>query len=240
MTAPVFYLPDAAASGPGQRVVLGGAEGRHAADVRRLRVGESVCLTDGAGIELTGQVSGVRRGAIDVDVHERTVAARRAPVLVVAQALAKGGRDEAAVEAMTETGVDEIVPWPADRSVARWTDRSAHRWQATVAAAAKQSRRSWWPVVAQPATTRELAARCAEADVALVLHEAATHGLPVLSSPRDVLVVVGPEGGITEGELAALTAAGALAVRLGDTILRSSTAGVVALAAIAAATRWHR
>ena len=241
MTSPVFFLGSAATVAVGEVVGLDGPEGRHAADVRRLRSGERVTLTDGRGASVTGRVVAVRQGGLDVAVEDTVVHPPRLPRLVVAQALAKGGRDEDAVEAMTEIGVDEVIGWAASRSIARWTDRTSRRWSATIEAAAKQSRRVWWPAASGPVTTAELADRCRDAGQALILHEAATESLAELAfdSTDDVLLVVGPEGGITDDELAAFRAAGAVAVRLGVEVLRSSTAGVAALAAICADSRWR-
>jgi 16S rRNA (uracil1498-N3)-methyltransferase len=240
VTPPVFFADLAAADGDG-RIMLGGDEGRHAADVRRLRVGESVDLTDGAGGLAHGVVAAVRRGEVTVDVRDQVQAPAPTPRLTVVQALARGGRDEDAVEAMTEVGVDHVIGWEASRNVARWTERTQPKWAATARAAAKQSRRAWWPEISGPATTADVAARCAAADLAIVLHETATSALAALRFPDagDIVVVVGPEGGITEDELAALAEAGAHVVRLGDQVLRSSTAGVAALSVINAHTRWR-
>ena len=169
----------------------------------------------------------------------------RLPRLVLVQALAKGGRDELAVETATELGVDAVLPWQAERSVVRWSgergERSRERWVATVAAAAKQSRRAVLPVVEPARDTPALAARVADVVAAggavLVLHEQAGARLgpavlPQAGAGAEVLVVVGPEGGITDGEVAALREAGAVAVRLGPEVLRSSSAGPAALAVL--------
>lgn len=222
------------------RIVLDGPEGRHAADVRRLRRGEAIWLTDGAGTRWEGVVADVRRGGLDVELSGVVEEAASQPLLVVAQALAKGGRDEDAVESMTEVGVDEVIAWSASRSIAKWTERTAAKWQSTADTASKQARRSWWPVVTGPATTTDVAKRAGAAAVAIVLHEAATASLADidLAGAADVLLVVGPEGGISDEELAELTVAGAVAARLGGNVLRSSTAGVAALSAICARTRW--
>jgi 16S rRNA (uracil1498-N3)-methyltransferase len=141
---------------------------------------------------------------------------------------------------MTEVGVDHVVGWEAARNVAHWTDRTQAKWTSTSRAAAKQSRRAWCPQVSGPATTSEIAARCRTADLAVVLHEGASEPLSRLEFPLvgEIVIVVGPEGGIADEELAVLAGAGAHVVRLGDTVLRSSTAGVVALSVICAATRW--
>jgi 16S rRNA (uracil1498-N3)-methyltransferase len=177
---------------------------------------------------------------LDIEVKDVIEEPRPEPRLVAVQALAKGGRDESAVEAMTEVGVDEIIAWSASRSIAKATDRTAFKWRSSADAAARQARRAWWPQVTAPVTTAALVSRVTSADVALVLHEAAEASITGidLDKATQVLVVIGPEGGITEQELAVLTEAGARPVRLGSTVLRSSTAGVAALSAICARTRW--
>jgi 16S rRNA (uracil1498-N3)-methyltransferase len=242
VTLPFFFAEPARlhVAAAGDLIELDGDEGRHAADVRRLRVGELVALTDGAGLVIRASVAEVRRGELTVEVKDRVNVTRPAPRLTVVQALARGGRDELAVEVMTEVGVDQVVGWEASRSIARWTDRTQVKWESTVRAAAKQSRRAWWPEVSGPVTTAEVAALCGSAGLAVVLHEEASEPLATLplASAADLLVVVGPEGGIADDELAVLREAGGQVVRLGRTVLRSSTAGVAALAVICAATRW--
>lgn len=238
MTPPLFLVDaDALATDP---VVVTGDEARHAIDVKRLRTGEVVLLSDGAGHLVDGVVATVARGRLTVNVTARRAVPMPAPRLVVVQALAKGGRDEDAVEAMTEIGVDEVVGWRAERSIATWSDRTAHRWTATARAAAKQSRRAWVPDINGPATTEDVCKRLADADLAVVLDENATDAFAALSPlPQgQIVVVVGPEGGITANELTAFANAGAVATRLGETVLRTSTAGVAALTLLCAATRW--
>jgi 16S rRNA (uracil1498-N3)-methyltransferase len=239
MTAPVFFS-SAVDVDAGDHLVLDGDEGHHAADVRRLFAGEPIDITDGGGTMLHGVVAEAGRGSLTVSVMERVVVPAPVPRFTVVQALAKGGRDEDAVEAMTEVGVDAVVGWSASRCIAKWTDRTEAKWVSTAQAASKQSRRAWWPTVAGPESTVEIAARCAKATLAVVLHESAADPLAGCTVPAkgEVLVVVGPEGGITDEELEALRAAGAVACRLGSTVLRSSTAGVAALAALSARTRW--
>lgn len=241
MTPPLFLLdaiPD------GGQVVLDGPEGRHAATVKRLRPGEAVLLGDGRGVVAPAVVAGVGRDVVELTVTDRTVVPAPSPRVVVAQALVKGDRGELAVELATEAGVDALVPWTAARCVARWAgDKGLARWQRTAREAAKQARRAWVPPVAEPVTTRELAARVAAADCALVLHEAATAALTEVDLPAagEILLAVGPEGGITDDELGLLTAAGAQPVRLGPEVLRASTAAAVALGAIGVLTgRWAR
>jgi len=237
VTPPLFLVSaDALAATP---LVVDGPEGRHASDVRRLRPGEDVWVGDGAGTIVEGVVATVARGAVTVDVVRRREIARPAPRFVVVQALAKGGRDEDAVESMTEVGVDEIVAWSARRAVAKWTPRTQARWESTARAATKQSRRAWLPVVTGPATTDEVAERLRSATLAIVLHESADQPMPAPPAHGDVVVVVGPEGGIDDEELGLFRSAGAQVCRLGDSVLRASTAGVAALSVLSAATRWQ-
>ncbi|HEY0358434.1 MAG TPA: 16S rRNA (uracil(1498)-N(3))-methyltransferase [Mycobacteriales bacterium] len=237
------FLVDALPA-PG-RFVLGGPEGRHAAAVRRMRAGERLLLADGAGGLAAATVVAAGRDTVDLDVAAATRERAPEPRLVVVQALPKGDRGELAVQVMTEAGVDEIVPWQASRCVTRWQGdrgrRSWQRWQSVAREAAKQARRSWVPVLAEPATTPQVAARLTGAAAAYVLHEEAAEPLATLAPPSagEIVLVVGPEGGVAPEELAAFTAAGARAVRLGPTVLRTSTAGVAALAVVNAATgRW--
>lgn len=221
----------------GDEVVLRGAEAHHAAAVRRVRVGEQVTVGDGAGTWLTGQVESVAPKQVVVRVSRADTVAAPSPRLVLVQALAKGDRDELAVQAATELGVDEVVPWQAARSVSRWDSAKAvkgvARWNTIVREAAKQAHRAWVPAVTAPVSTRELVARCAEARV-LVLEPTASVALSGLDldDDREVVLVVGPEGGIAPDELGSLAASGAELVRLGDTVLRTSTAGPAALALV--------
>jgi 16S rRNA (uracil1498-N3)-methyltransferase len=240
-TLPVFLvdqLPD------GEHAVLDGPEGRHAATVRRLRAGEELVLSDGRGGLARCAVRAVARDTVDLAVARRWTEPQPQPRVVLAQALVKGDRGELAVELATEAGVDEVLPWRAERCVARWDDgprgdKALARWRNTAREAAKQARRAWCPPVRQPVDTATLAAHVHDAALALVLHEAAEQRLThvALPSSGDLVLVVGPEGGITDGELATLGAAGAVPVRLGPTVLRASTAAAVALGALGALTR---
>jgi len=164
---------------------------------------------------------------------------------VLVQALAKGDRDEQAIEAATELGVDEIVPWQAERSVVVWRGeraaKSLAKWAAVVTRATKQSRRARVPLTSPAVGLAPLVARVGESALTLVLHEDATEPLATVELPDegDVLLVVGPEGGISEREVEALRGAGARPVRLGSTILRASSAGPAGLAVLSAGARWR-
>ncbi|WP_410569417.1 16S rRNA (uracil(1498)-N(3))-methyltransferase [Amycolatopsis sp. cmx-4-61] len=246
-TLPVFLAASVPASG---RAVLDGEEARHAATVRRLRAGERLVLSDGAGAMARCVVDSVQAGrdaSLTLTVESFWTEEPPALRVLVAQALAKGDRGELAVELATEAGVDAIVPWRAARSVAKWEDggrgeKALARWRATARAAAKQARRAHVPDVTEPVTTGELAGLIATTSLAIVLESDVPDRLTDLPLPDtgDVLLVVGPEGGITDEELRVLREAGARAVRLGTTVLRTSTAAAVALGALGAlTTRWR-
>lgn len=238
-----FLVESASASGVGDTVSLTGAEAKHAAVVRRLRVGESVTVGDGSGVWLEATVVDVSASRVDVEITGRSEADAPAVRLILVQALAKGDRDEMAVQASCELGVDEIVPWQASRSISRWEGQKAvkgrERWATIVREAAKQAHRSWVPQVSEPLTTTQLAARASEQRMLVLDPTATTRLSTVEADARDIILVVGPEGGITSEELEKFEAAGGERVRLGATVLRTSTAGPAAIAVLSAALgRW--
>ncbi len=283
MTSPIFFAGagELAALDVGSVFVLGGAEGRHASTVKRLGAGERIDLVDGAGRRVTGLVRSAGAGELTLLVDGVSVEPGPLLRLVLVQALAKGDRDELAIETATELGADGFVPWQAERSIVRWKGeraaKSLAKWRATVTAAAKQARRAWVPDVAEAVETTALLPQIQAAALALVLHEEALQPLsaalahwssqdlaaqelaaqdpaaqdpaaqdlmrgetaghqPAVLEPgspghtREILILVGPEGGISPRELDLLTGAGAVPVRLGPHVLRSSTAGPAAVA----------
>lgn len=240
-----FVTENATAAVAGDVVVLTGPEAHHAAAVRRVRVDEAVTLGDGRGVWLEGRTSAVAPKEVSVLVTGRAEVPAPAPRIVLVQALAKGDRDELAVQAATELGVDAIVPWQAARSVSRWdakAEKGLARWRTIVREAAKQAHRPWIPEVEGVTRLAEVVARAGDSRVLVLEPSAAERLTEVASVPsdeRDVVLVVGPEGGIAPEELDALRHAGARIVRLGETVLRTSTAGAAAIAVISAATgRW--
>jgi 16S rRNA (uracil1498-N3)-methyltransferase len=222
----------------GDLIVLDGDEGHHAATVKRVRPGEQITIGDGRGATLGATVGKVGRNRVELDVDWRLYNPAPDPRVIVVQAVPKGGRAELAVELLTELGVDEIVPWAADNSVVRWdADQAAKgllRWQRTAREAAKQSRRAWLPIVHPLAATADVSTRLRAAGAALVLHESGDSGLGAgpLPATGEVVLVVGPEGGVSDAELDLFGEAGAAYVRLGPEVLRTSTAGGAALAAL--------
>jgi 16S rRNA (uracil1498-N3)-methyltransferase len=243
VSLPVFLSGSVAGASPGASVLLDGDEGRHAATVKRIRVGEQVVLTDGAGTSATCTVTEAGKASLALHVESVAYADRALPHVTVVQAIPKGDRGELAVEMLTEIDVDRIVPWAASRSVAVWRGeraaRSVAKWRTAARAASKQARRAWLPEVTDLASTGDVAGLITEADLAVVLHEAAQTPLAQLSldGVRSVLVVVGPEGGLSDDELEAFSAGSV--VRLGSSVLRTSSAGVAAVAALLSRTqRW--
>lgn len=229
----------------GKVIELTGDEGRHAVSVKRTSVGEQIELVDGHGtravITVTG-VSGKDRLVGVVDCVASEPAPR--PTVTVVQALPKAARSELTVDLLTQAGADVIVPWQAGRSVANWgkkQDKGLAKWRAAARAAAKQSRRSRIPEITPVADQAAVVALIQAAPLALMLHEDATGKItdqPV-AQVDSVVLIIGPEGGISPAELDAFTTAGAHPVRLGPEVLRTASAGMVALAALGAVTdRW--
>jgi 16S rRNA (uracil1498-N3)-methyltransferase len=226
-------------------LTLRGREGKHASTVRRLAAGERVDITDGAGTVAECVVAAVRPGELELTVLTRRTVVRPAPQVSVLQAIPKGDRGELAVELLTEVGADIIVPWAAERSVAVWRGeraaRSRARWSSAAEEAAKQSRRAWFPEVTEQADLAAATRRVASASLAIVLDPDAAEAVTAISLPTagEIVLVVGPEGGISPGEADAFGRAGAKPARLGPTVLRASTAGVVAVGILLSQTaRW--
>ena len=245
MSLPVFVQPTVADCRVGETHVLSGDEARHAVVVRRTRVGERVMLTDGAGTSATVTVLETTKSSLTTRIDELHSSPLEMPRVVVVQAVPKGDRGELAVEMLTEVGVDLIVPWAASRCVSVWRgDKRAKalaRWRSTAHEAAKQARRTWFPEVSDLVDTPRVTKLLRDASVPVVLHEEASGPLADLPVPGrgEIVIVVGPEGGITDEELAAFASVGAEPVRMGSSVLRTSTAGVAATAALLARTRWR-
>lgn len=247
MTASVFVVEPATLTGvqEGSVVSVDGPEARHAVSVMRLEVGETLELVDGQGRRVTGIVA-LTRGSNHLEVTVLTIVDEPPADIrfLVAQALPKGEHGELAVDLMTQTGVDVIVPWRAQRSVVQWkadrVEKSLGKWQAAAVQAAKQSRRARTPVIVDPESTSLLCSRVAGVTLALLLHEEAEASIADVPLPAtgDILLIVGPEGGISDEERSLMVAAGAIEVRMGPTVLRSSLAGATAITAIATRTRW--
>jgi 16S rRNA (uracil1498-N3)-methyltransferase len=239
-----FYLNEELTEVPvGSTVQLTGAEARHAVTVSRLHVGEEVVVGNGAGLRVVGEIVRAEHALLELTVLSVTSDALQSPAIWLTQALAKGDRDELAVQAATELGIDGVIPWTAQRSISRWEGakiaKGHARWEAIVREATKQSLRTWLPEVGELVSSKQLAA-LSEHTQMIVLDP--TGDIPLTAvdlDGRDIVLVVGPEGGVTPAELALLAAAGARVARLGTTVLRTSTAGPAAIAVLNAKLgRW--
>ena len=246
MTGALFYVD--ALPAVGELAVVDGDEGFHAANVRRLRTGEELDLGDGNGAVAHCVVEDAAKGRLTARVLDRSIVPAAAPAVTVVQALPKSDRSELAIELATEAGADAFIAWQASRCVARWdglakVDKGLRRWGAVARSAARQSRRPYIPPVTGVVSTAELVQQVRDdGATALVLHESATVKLTELpiAQADSLLLIVGPEGGIADDEVAALASAGATAVQLGPSVLRTSTAAAVALGALGALTsRWR-
>ena len=249
MVATLFYvdaLPDA-----GALAVVGGDEGFHAATVRRIRPGEQLVLGDGAGEMAHCEVEAAGRDGLSARVLQRWSVPRQRPPVTVVQALPKSERSELAIELATEAGADAFLAWQAARCVASWqgarVDKGLRRWRAVVRSAARQSRRAYIPpvdgVLSTSALTQRIRVDVAAGAVVLALHESATNRISdvAVAQANSLMLLVGPEGGIAPEEIAAFTEAGAVTVRLGPQVLRTTTAAAVALGALGVLTpRWDR
>lgn len=231
-----LYLTDRLAEhAAGDAIVLDGREAHHAI-VNRVRVGESVLLGDGRGRLADATIAAVSSGTVEFQIGAVRDEARPVPEIWLAQALAKGDRDELAIQAATEVGVSGVIPLQAARSVSRWNgpklDKGVSRWESIVREASKQAIRSWVPDVAAPTTPARLVDPL---DRVLVLDPRADVRLAdavrgTAPDARRIVLVVGPEGGFAPEEIEAMSSAGAVPVVLGDTVLRTSTAGPAAIA----------
>ncbi|MGG5171316.1 16S rRNA (uracil(1498)-N(3))-methyltransferase [Pseudarthrobacter sp. J1738] len=241
MSNPVFFTEAGQLDGMaiGARFALSGAEARHAITVKRMTVGEPVDVVDGAGVRLRGTVASTEGGVLEVECAQLLHETPPAPRLVLVQALAKGDRDELAIETATELGVDAIIPWQSERAIVRWKgergEKALAKWRSGVGAAAKQARRSVIPEVRNVVESAGLLTAIRSASLAIVLHEEATEPLrevlksAVPEADGEVLFIVGPEGGITPREVQNMLDAGAKLALLGHHVLRSSTAGPAAI-----------
>ena len=235
MVEPLFFAAIGSDTVVGSSFTLGGPEAKHAVSVRRMSIGEAIAVSDGSGIKIRGRVSKLQKETLELSVESIDEILPPNCQLFLVQALAKGDRDELAIQACTELGVFGVIPWQAERSISIWKaekrQKGQTRWQAIVTEAAKQSLRALIPKVGEVLDSQELGSALAGFDQVLILDPEATTSITDLT-PRAtgrVAVVVGPEGGMSEQELESFAKAGFSSVRLGAGVLRTSTAGMAAV-----------
>ena len=233
MTAAEVLVPPGEITKDTKTFTLDGDEGRHAATVKRMREGEVINLCDGKGMRAFATVAKVHKHTLDLVIDRIVFEDAPEPRFVVVQALAKGERAELAVEMLTEVGADAIVPWKAEHSIGKWDsiEKGLEKWRRTSRESAKQSRRSWIPEISPLHTTEQVCELISQAQSVFVLHESADQALAAcaIREQGTIIVVVGPEGGISPEELAAFAAAGARIVHMGASVMRTSTAGAIAV-----------
>jgi 16S rRNA (uracil1498-N3)-methyltransferase len=233
MTAAEFLVNPGEISKETKTFTLDGDEGRHAATVKRMREGEVIHLCDGQGTRAIATVIKVHKYSLDLTIDQFTFEDAPEPRFVVVQALAKGERAELAVEMLTEVGADAIIPWRAEHSIGKWdsVEKGLEKWRRTSRESAKQSRRAWIPEISNLKSTAEVCELMSQAQSVFVLHESADQALAAcaIREQGTIMIVVGPEGGISPDELAAFSSAGARVVHMGASVMRTSTAGAIAV-----------
>ena len=225
-------------------IEIDGDEAHHAIKVLRINLGEEILISDGSGNWVRAQVENIEKKSFSVKVLERGFQAERSPKLVVVQGLPKSDRVKEAIEILVESGVDFIIPWESERSISKWQKDSLAKWQIAAQAATKQSRRFRVPEIIEQLSLAQLLEIESENSAIVVMHESAKVKLSEVVSAKyaglsEIIIVIGPEGGLTENELALLESAGAHVLGLGPEVFRSAHAGGAALSAISALIgRW--
>jgi 16S rRNA (uracil1498-N3)-methyltransferase len=225
-------------------IEVSGDEAHHAIKVLRINVSEEILISDGAGNWVRASVENIEKKTFTAKVLERGFQPEKSPRLIVVQGLPKSDRVKDAIEILVESGVDQIIPWQADRSISKWQKDSLDKWQSAAVAATKQSRRFRKPEIIDGLSLSQLLEIESENSAVLVMHESATTKLSEVVTSKfagmsEIIIVVGPEGGISESELTVLEGAGAHIVGLGPEVFRSAHAGGAALSAVSALIgRW--
>lgn len=229
---PLFFHSQIPTSG---LLELTGDEAAHAISAVRIAVGEKISLTDGAGVKAEAVVTNLQKKSLQANVISYEQQVKSPILLVVAQALTKGDRARETIELLTQAGVDQVIPWAAARCIGQWKDDALDKWQGWSKEATKQSRRSWMPKIHEVVTTTHLVKKISDFDLTLLFEESATNKLSdVLSDTKakSILIIIGPEGGVTPEEAEAFRAAEAISVVMGSAVFRSAHAGAAALAAV--------
>ena len=221
--------------GTGSTQELSGDDGHHAVAVMRLAVGEQIKIADGSGNWVSGTITEVGKKNLKIDVAQRGSAQAGKPELVVVQAVTKSDRTKEMLELLTVGGADQIIPWQAERCISKWQSDSSSKWLLLIKEAAKQARRVKLPVLSDEVTTNQLLKLFKDSDKVVILHEDASMGISQINLSKDadrIILIIGPEGGISDSEILQLEGAGAVSARMGDLVLRSAHAGFAALSAI--------
>lgn len=234
----LFFLPSIPAE---NTVAVEGDEAHHAIKVMRMAVGEEVLLADGDGSWARGPIREIDKKSFTVEIHERGIEIGEKPELIVVQALTKSDRTKESIELLVEAGVDTIIPWESERSIAKWKEDMGEKYFQTARTACKQSRRFTVPQINRAHSTSEIIQRLTSnpGTKVLIMHESATEQISSVVTAGDsdqsaIVCIIGPEGGISDAEISQFVEAGAHLVKLGKPVLRSAHAGMAALVAVQA------
>lgn len=221
----------------GSSYEFGGEDAGHAIRVLRTQVGDSLALSDGQGAWSIVQVKVIDKKSMSVEVTQSGYEEALPVEFTVAQALTKGDRVKESIELNTAGGADVILLWAATRSIGKVTPDLMQKLATTAREASKQTRRNRIPFVMGVLDAKKIATEIPNYDLAIVFHESAQIKLTEIVKPgiKKVLAIIGPEGGITDEELAIFTGAGAQVALLGRPIFRSAHAGMAALSGLNAA-----
>jgi 16S rRNA (uracil1498-N3)-methyltransferase len=228
-----LFFVDQISSGSTQE--LSGDEGHHAVKVMRLQIGEQIKIADNLGNWVSGAIAEVGKKSLKINVSERGNAEHLKPELILVQAVTKSDRTKEMLELLTVAGADQIIPWQAQRCISKWKSDSTDKWLTTIKESAKQARRVKLPVLSDAVTTNQLVKLFQAEDQIIVLHESAQLNISqfkFVENKKRIFIIIGPEGGISEDEIAQLTSANAVVIRMGENVLRSAHAGFAALSGI--------
>ena len=211
-------------------------DAQHAIRVLRMSAGEIFMLSDGRGKWSKVKIFAVKKKSLEVEVIETGIQDPLDISFTVVQALPKGDRLKESIEMLTESGVDTIIPWSAQRSIGK-ADKGVEKLHTTAREASKQSRRLFIPTVTEVASTSAVVELIVQHDLVLVFHESATNKVSEIVTrkyfeSKSVMIIIGPEGGITNEELELFNSAGAKVALMGRPILRSAHAGLAAMSAV--------
>ena len=223
------------------QIEVDGDEAHHGVNVLRLKTSEEVKISDGVGNWGVGTVSQINKKSFTVEILDRGFEPASKQRVVVVQAILKNDANKEAVDFLTQVGADEIIPWQSQHSIGKIDDKSLGKWQSTARESSRQSRRVRIPVISNADSTESLISKIKGLQNIFVLHESAENRLSQIeiNQEADVILIVGPEGGLSEIEVNTFVAAGAKVVRLGESVLRAANAGAAAVSVVMSRTgKW--
>lgn len=230
-----FVAPEEISS---DEIQLRGTQAHHAITVLRVQKGELLRLANGIGDWVEGPITAIGKDMLTIDVQTRGQDKSAKATITIAQAVLKGENQKAALDQLVQAGADSIIPWQAQRSIG--TLDKNEKWREVIHAAARQSRRARIPGLASMTNLEGVLAARSQFDLTIAFHESATVSLSAINNIADahtVLAIIGPEGGLSNEELAQLQSSAIPLVKLGDPVIRADLAGAIALGALKVLTK---